>query len=66
MGRHGQPPRPRAVPWELVGWGSFAAVVAVGVAVWAGASWVAAVFVATTGLIGLGLIAVMSITGSRE
>ncbi len=66
MGRHGQPPPRRPVPWELIGWGSFAVAVAIGVALWAGASWVVAAFVATTGLVGLGLIAVMTITGPRE
>ncbi len=66
MGRHGQPPPRRTVPWELVGWGLFAAAVAVGVALWAGAPWPVAAFVATTGLVGLGLIAVLTNTGSRE
>ena len=54
------------MPWELVGWGLFAAAVAVGVALWTGASWVVAACVATTGLVGHGLIAVLTITGPRE
>lgn len=66
MGRHGQPPPRRAVPWDLVGWGLFATAVAIGVALWAGGTWVVAVFIAITGGVGLGLIAMMSMTGPRE
>jgi len=66
VGRHGQPPQRRAVPWALVGWGLFAATVAIGAALWAGASWSVAAFVAATGLVGLGLIAAMTMMGSRD
>ena len=60
VGRHGQPPQRRGVPWELVGWGAFAGVLAAGVVLWFGASWVVAAFVAATGAVGLGLIALLS------
>jgi len=66
VGRHGQPPPRRDLPWELVGWGLFAAAVAIGVAWWAGASWVVAGFIALSGLVGLGLIAAMSMTRPRD
>ena len=66
MGRHGVPTRRRAVPWELVGWGLFAAAVALGAGVWVGASWVLTAVVAAAGLVGLGLIAAMSMKRPRE
>lgn len=66
MGRHGQPPQRRTVPWELVGWGLFAAAVAIGAALWAGVSWPIAAFVALTGLVGLGMVVAMTMMGSRD
>ena len=48
------------MPWELVGWGAFAAALSGAVVLWLGDSWVVAAFVAVTGLVGLGLIAVLS------
>ena len=48
------------MPWELVGWGAFAGALAVGVVLWFGDSWVASAFVAVTGVVGLGLIVLLS------
>ena len=54
------------MPWDLVGWGSFAVAVATGAARWTGASWVTVGFIALSGLVGLGLIAAMSLSGPRD
>lgn len=48
------------MPWELLGWGTFAAVLAGGVLLWVGVSWVVAAFLTATGMVGLGLIALLT------
>ncbi|MFC6009178.1 hypothetical protein [Angustibacter luteus] len=66
MGRHGLPPPRRAVPWELLGWGVFACLVAAIAVVWLGGSWTTALLVVLAGLLALGALAAVATSGSTR
>jgi hypothetical protein len=66
VGRHGLPTERAAVPWELVGWGVFACLVAAGALVRFGGSWTVALLVVALGGLAIAAIAVMAMSGSSR
>ena len=66
VGRHGLPPPRRVVPWELLGWGAFACLVAAIAVLWLGGSWTTALLIVLAGVLALGALAVVSVSGSSR
>ncbi len=52
------------MPWELVGWGGFACLVAAGAVLWIDGSVTAAALVVLLGALGIGAAALASLRGS--
>ena len=58
--------RSAALPWELLGWGAFACLVAVGAVLWVGGSWGTVALVVGAAVLALGGVAVMAARGSSR
>ncbi|GAB3596154.1 hypothetical protein GCM10027446_22610 [Angustibacter peucedani] len=54
------------MPWELVGWGAFACLVGAVAVVVFGGSWGVAALVLAAGVLGIGAVAAMAVTGSSR
>jgi hypothetical protein len=66
VGRHGKPAARPSIPWDVLGWGAFACLVAAGALVWTEQSWTTVLLVLGVGLAGLGVVAVLSVlSGAR-
>ena len=61
MGRHGIPRQPRELPWELIGWCSFAGLMASAALLLAGESWLTALLVLGTGAVAVGLVVLLAL-----
>ncbi|WP_426566235.1 hypothetical protein ACPPVT_06700 [Angustibacter sp. McL0619] len=66
MGRHGLPAPRRVVPWELLGWGLFACLVAAVAVLWLGGSWGAALLVVLAGALALAALGAVAMSGSSR
>lgn len=54
------------MPWELVGWGAFACVVAVVAVLWFGGSWGTVALVVVAAALGLGGLSLIATRGASR
>jgi hypothetical protein len=54
------------VPWELLGWGLFACLVAAVAVLWLGGAWTTALLVVLAGVIALAALAAVAMSGSSR
>jgi hypothetical protein len=66
MGRHGSPADKPPLPWELIGWTAFAALVAVGAMVLLGESWVTALLVLCAGAVAVLVVVGLTLVSPRS
>jgi len=65
MGRHGTPRAPRELPWELIGWCSFAGLMTSAALLLAGESWLTALLVLGTGAVAVGIVVLLALVSPR-
>jgi hypothetical protein len=54
------------MPWELIGWASFAGVAASVALLLMGESWVTALLVLCTGAVAVGIVVILALVGPRS
>jgi len=65
MGRHGMPRPPRQLPWELIGWCSFAGLMSSVALLLAGESWRTALLVLGAGVVAVGIVVLLALAAPR-
>ena len=66
MGRHGRPAARPGLPWELVGWLTFAGVVAAAALLVLGEPWTTAALVLGTGGVAVVIVLVLALVSPRS